>query len=117
MPIRPEMRALYPKDWKQIVAAVAERSGGQCECLGECGIDHEGRCPAINHEPHPVTASKVVLTTAHLDHDPSGRDLLRLRHMCQRCHNRYDMPMRRAGIKARAKEKMAAGDLLETVTP
>lgn len=113
MPIRPEMRALYPKDWKQIVAAVAERSGGQCECSGECGVDHEGRCSAVNYEAHPVTGSKVVLTTAHLDHDPTGRDLLRLRHMCQRCHLRYD----RDHHAETRRSRKAAGDLLATVTP
>jgi hypothetical protein len=33
--------------------------------------------------------------------------------MCQRCHNAYDAPMRRAGIKARFKASLACGDLLE----
>lgn len=38
MPIKPENRRRYPKDWKAIVAAVRVRSGGRCECEGECGL-------------------------------------------------------------------------------
>jgi hypothetical protein len=55
---------------------------------------------------------RVVLTVAHLDHQPENCDPENLRAWCQRCHNTYDAPMRRAGIKARAKSQMAIGDLL-----
>lgn len=59
----------YPSDWKAIVAQVATRSGGQCECRGQCGACRSGvRCLAVNRLPHPDTGSKVVLTTAHLTH-------------------------------------------------
>lgn len=54
---------------------------------------------------------KVVLTVAHLDHQPENCDPDNLRAWCQRCHNAYDAPMRRAGIKSRAKANMAIGDL------
>ena len=37
MPIRPENRDRYPANWPEISAAIKARSGGQCECLGECG--------------------------------------------------------------------------------
>lgn len=112
MPIRPENRERYPKDWKAISKRIREdRAGNRCECEGECGTDHAGRCDALNGEPHPVTLSKVVLTTAHLDHVPENCGDDNLRAMCQRCHNRYDMPMRRAGIADRTRAKMAAGDL------
>jgi len=37
MPIRPENRARYPKNWPEIVARIRERSGNRCECRGECG--------------------------------------------------------------------------------
>ena len=36
-----------------------------------------------------------------------------LRALCQRCHNRYDAPMRRAGIAARQRAKSAAADLFD----
>ncbi len=33
---------------------------------------------------------RVVLTIAHLDHDPTHNDPENLRALCQRCHLRYD---------------------------
>jgi hypothetical protein len=116
MPIREENRARYPKDWKAISLRIRnERAGGRCECVGECGDDHagDGRCLALNYELHPYTGSKVVLTVAHLDHTPENCGDDNLKAMCQRCHNRYDMPMRRAGMAERARAKMAAADLFE----
>ena len=81
----------YPADWKAIVARVAARAGGQCECRGECGRCARGlRCEAYNHRPSPLTGKKVVLTTAHLDHDTTHNDLGNLRHFCNGCHLRYD---------------------------
>lgn len=120
MPIRPENRTRYPKDWKTaIVPAVRQRSANRCECQGQCGIRHSGknargRCTAKNGKPHPDTGAKVVLTVAHKHGEPlESRDITGMFHACQKCHNRYDAPMRRACIKARAKAKMADGDLLE----
>ena len=67
MPIRPENRARYPKDWKAISARIRfERASSRCECVGECDLDHDGRCDALHGEPHPITGSLVVLTVAHL---------------------------------------------------
>lgn len=85
MPIKPENRNRYPANWKQIVAKVRERSGNRCE-----GSPNWPDCRAVNGEPHPSTGSKVVLTTAHLDHQPENCDLSNLRHWCQRCHLAYD---------------------------
>lgn len=92
MPIRPEMRKRYPKDWKlrsRFVRFV--RARGRCEW-----------CGAAHGKPHPITGGMVVLTTAHVhDHRPEAASLLNLAALCQRCHNRHDAPMRRAGIRAR----------------
>jgi len=112
MPIRPENRESYPDDWKtSIVPCVRARSGNRCE-----GSPAYPDCRASNGEPHPVTGSIVVLTVAHLHGAPlETRKLKDLRHMCQRCHNTYDAPMRRAGIVARARALCAAGDLFEGV--
>jgi hypothetical protein len=85
MPIRPENRARYPKHWKEIVAQIRERSGNRCE-----GSPAFPDCRALNGEPHPVTGSRVVLTTGHLDHVPENCDLSNLKHWCQRCHLVYD---------------------------
>jgi 5-methylcytosine-specific restriction endonuclease McrA len=112
MPIRAENRARYPKDWKAISERIRfERAANRCECEGECGGDHGGRCAAVNREPHPDTLSMVVLTVAHLDHVPENCGEDNLKAMCQRCHNRYDMPMRRAGIATRARALKASADL------
>lgn len=91
MPIRPENRARYPSDWKVISAAIRDRAGNRCECLGECGRGtHEGRCPNVQHGEAYGTGSRVVLTTAHLDHTPENCGPENLKSMCQGCHLHYD---------------------------
>jgi hypothetical protein len=90
-----------------------ERAEGRCECTGECGaIEHDGRCDALHGTRHPITDSIVVLTVAHLDHTPENCADDNLKAMCQRCHNRYDMPKRRAGIRERARAALRMDDLL-----
>lgn len=120
MPIRPENRARYPKSWKSMVAAAGQRSGGRCECDGKCGIEHDGgRCNALNREPHPRTGSIVVLTLAH-EHgvELEETSIDRMFHACQQCHNRYDAPMRRAGIQERQRAQSAVADMFaEQGTP
>lgn len=112
MPIRPENKARYPKDWKAISARIRfERAGGRCECTGQCGLSHEGRCDAWHGDDHPQTGSKVVLTVMHMDHQPENNDDANLMAGCQRCHNRYDAPMRRAGINERAKLALGMVDM------
>ena len=92
MPIRPENAARYPRDWKlrsRFVRFV--RARGRCEW-----------CGAAHGEPHPITGSRVVLTTAHVyDDRPEASSLLNLAALCQRCHNRHDMVARRAGTRER----------------
>lgn len=105
MPIKPENRARYPKDWKSIVAKVRERSGDKCE-KSPAFPD----CEAVNGQPHPVTGSRVVLTTAHLDHVPENCDLENLRHWCQRCHLVYDA---KHHSETRAASKRAAAQTQE----
>jgi hypothetical protein len=89
MPIRAERRELYPKDWKAISLAIRERAGWRCE-----GSPSYPDCRAEHGRPHPVTGSIVVLTCAHLDHDPTNVGPANLRAWCQRCHNTYDNPHR-----------------------
>lgn len=69
----------YPKNWKEISLRIRARAGGKCEF-----------CGAENYKPHPVTGSKVVLTVAHLDHNPQNCADENLKALCQRCHLTYD---------------------------
>ena len=85
MPIRPENKARYPKDWKEIRKRVLRRAGNCCE-----GSPAYPDCRAENGYSHPITGSKVVLTIGHLDHTPENRDEKNLRAWYQRCHLNYD---------------------------
>jgi len=104
MPIRPENKDRYPKDWPEI--SRKKRAGGVCD-----GSPQFPDCRARNGEPHPITGSKVVLTVAHLDHQPENCDPENLRAWCQRCHNAYDAPMRAKGVADRRRAKLAVSDM------
>ena len=71
----------YPLDWpvrSWFVRVVRARN--RCEW-----------CGARNHQPHPDTGSRVVLTTAHVyDRAPAAASLLNLAALCQRCHLNHD---------------------------
>jgi hypothetical protein len=134
MPILPENRARYPADWPEISNRIRfERAGGRCECVGECGVDHEtedgggptARCSrehgtlwpragltwdeAANNEYDYV---KTILTVGHLDHDPSHCTDENLRAWCQGCHNRYDRAHRTA-TRAQQTERLGQLTLLD----
>jgi len=44
---------------------------------------------------------KIVLTIAHMNHDTADNRDENLKALCQRCHNRYDMPNRVKNRKAK----------------
>ncbi|MFD3827677.1 hypothetical protein [Streptomyces sp. NPDC058621] len=91
MPIRPENRDRYPINWPDISRSIrVDRARLRCECDGRCGTSHDGRCAARNSRPSPMTGSLVVLTVAHLDHNPANCDPANLMAACQVCHLRYD---------------------------
>lgn len=96
MPITKEKRKRYPKNWKKIRSAILARAGNRCE-----GSPKFPDCRAENHEPHPATKSKVVLTIGHLDHTPENCKPENLKAWCQRCHNNYDAEHRARNRKAR----------------
>ena len=84
MPINPERKKLYPENWDKISLLIRERAGWKCEL-----------CFSKNNEPQVFTKSIVVLTTHHINNDPTDNRKINLLALCQRCHNRLDMPFRR----------------------
>jgi len=143
MPIRPENRDRYPADWPQISARVRSEAGDLCEWCGapngrliRRGVTRDGvavwreaSSSAYEDGRHAETGEevpdssedtcdwrdpvKVILTVAHLDHQPENCARDNLRALCQRCHNAYDAPMRRAGIEERRRAACAVGDMFE----
>ena len=95
MPISKENKKRYPKDWKLRSRFIRfYRAKNRCEW-----------CGAENYKPHPITGSKVVLTTAHIfDHSPEKCDFLNLAALCQKCHNGYDAKMRAKNRKNNLKK-------------
>ncbi len=95
MPVSRERQRAYPggslnsAEWKALRAAILQRARDRCE-----GGPAYPDCRAANHEAHPVTGSRVVLTIAHLDHDPGNSHPDNLRALCQRCHNTHDAAVR-----------------------
>ena len=84
MPIKPENKDRYPKNWKtEIRPAILKRANDCCEFCGR-----------MNHSWYWSDNAKrmvrVVLTIAHLDHTPENCDPSNLRALCQRCHLQYD---------------------------
>ena len=69
------------------------------------------RCQAEGYKGHPLTGSTVVLTVAHLDHDPGNCAEDNLRAMCQRCHLAYDSERHRQSAYMARREGKASGDL------
>lgn len=106
----------YPDNWPELSRYIRfDRAKGQCECLGECGLHKTNpgprRCQERNGEPAKFAKGTVVLTTAHLCHDPSCADPLHLKAMCNRCHLRYDVKLHIHHAKETRKNRLAVGDL------
>lgn len=115
MPIKPENRARYPDDWDEIRERILTRAGqvrnqdgviiqeAQCEECGEVNhtwIIREGDRWNFALSSSEEGAIYVILTIAHLDHNPETRDPKLLRAWCQRQHNRYDLEHRKQTRRA-----------------
>jgi hypothetical protein len=135
MPIRPEQRALYPKDWRAISKRIREREGQRCkQCkapngetvirgqAGDAGSymlpdgavhdadtgEHRGDALGSEYEGRPV---RIVLTCAHLDHDPTNNADDNLAALCQRCHLALDLLQHVANARETRRSRKAAGNL------
>lgn len=109
MPIRASERARYPKDWPAIRARILARAEGRCEFLMANGarcdapdlelvfrdrqnpeywrFPHGGDCGEADPDCYGV---KIVLTVAHLNHQPEDCRDENLRAGCQLHHLRHD---------------------------
>ena len=117
MPIKPENKARYPKDWPVISQRIRARAGNKCE---QCGLRNGILGGRLDGEwfdamplgekllrlewPKPGDVSwcylgerreqlriiRIVLTVAHMDHTPENCADDNLKAMCQRCHLTYD---------------------------
>ena len=103
MPIKEENKKLYPKNWKEIRERILERANNRCEF---CGLENNAEGFRMNDGRFIRTAGdevmqrfahafnhkifKVVLTIAHLDHNPENNSPENLRALCQKCHLNYD---------------------------
>jgi 5-methylcytosine-specific restriction endonuclease McrA len=116
MPIRPENKDRYPVNWKEIRAAVLKRAGNRCE---RCQVknyavgwrDRGGDFfpwSSYNVRTRFVEKKsiKIVLTIAHLDHQPENNDMANLAALCQRCHNRHDIAHRVRGRRRRLRNEL-----------
>lgn len=135
MPIRPEMKALYPANWKQISERIRfKRAKNKCEKCGapngqtvfrsedgttymlECGATHCSETGNLlgytrGSEMPKGRFVKIVLTVAHLNHDPADCADENLAAWCQRCHLRYDHEMHKANSAQTRHSKKAVADL------
>ena len=94
MPIHPSMKPLYS----------TARAGISLRIRLDRAKGMSAWCGAKHGWPHPQTGSKVILTTAHLDHDPASNAEDNLAALCQKCHDSYDAGRRHATCKRRAHE-------------
>jgi 5-methylcytosine-specific restriction endonuclease McrA len=138
MPIKPENKARYPKNWPEIRVLILMRANDRCEqckvANGDLivrGIDKDagtfqrfegdgevyaaddgrylGLCKASEYCGNKWT--RIVLTIAHLDHVPENVAESNLKALCQRCHLAYDAEHHTETARATRRARKAIGDL------
>ena len=141
MPIRREHRFFYPIDWRELSLTIRfRRAGGWCErCRRPHGqtIYHLGdgrwwdrevcawrgddgeilRVQPKAEDLGPITTTRVVLATAHRDHDTSNNADANLAAFCQRCHMLHDRPEHRRRRWRTLFRRKALGDLFQGLYP
>lgn len=116
MPIKKENKKLYPKNWKEIRQRILERAGNKCEFCGvknySVGYRNQNgefiESVGMQQEADELDGEKlfkIILTIAHLDHNPTNNNPSNLRALCQKCHNNYDKEHRKETRKKTLEEK------------
>lgn len=128
MPIRASERPRYPKDWPSIRRRIIARAGDRCEffcadgtrCNAPNGVvvfraianserwaDGDAEVIAVGAW-NPV---KVVLTVAHLNHQPEDCRDENLMAGCQLHHLRYDVGHHKQTAAATRRSRKKNGEL------
>lgn len=142
MPIKPENKARYPSNWKEIRAAILLRAGNCCE---QCKVPNGARIArgagpfagtyqdsdaevfdaetgeniarVRMNEYHVKNMVTIVLTIAHLDHQPENCDPANLRAWCQMHHLRYDAGHHAETVRATRRERQNNLELFTESAP
>lgn len=142
MPIRREHRFFYPIDWTQLSETIRfHRAGGRCEACkrphgqkvfhlgdgrwwdGEAATWRSGWGKPIRLVSGAedvlgsIRTTRVVLATAHRDHDPGNNVSANLAAFCQRCHMLHDRPEHRRRRWQTLFRRRAIGDLFRGPYP
>lgn len=140
MPIRPDQRARYPKDWPAISLRIRARADWRCEFCGVPNAELGAWISGKWHKAEPkgtglrdnprhgetfpcrrgdsviwTKLKRVVLTVAHLNHQPEDCRDENLKALCQRCHLAYDAKHHAANAAATRRKKAGVIDLFEVV--
>ena len=137
MPIKPELKGFYPIDWQELSRAIRfGRAKGRCETCGrphgqtishlgdgrwfdadtEVWRDDRGReIDWIEFADYQrrLRRTRIVLATAHLNHDPTDNRPSNLGALCQRCHLAHDRREHRKQARITILERRASGDLFD----
>lgn len=110
MPIRPDLKHFYGAEWKTTIRPrILKRDRNRCKrCkvpnglivlrakegmwrLTTCGASwHRNNGSKTTYEPMDSRKVRIVLTIAHLNHDPADMRDENLAALCQWCHLHHD---------------------------
>lgn len=137
MPIKKALQGFYPIDWPELSRAIRfGRAKGKCEqCSrphgrtishlgdgrwfdpeGDIWRDGQGRAIdwlEFSDYQEQLRQTRIVLATAHLDHDPTNNSAANLRALCQRCHLHHDRQEHRKQARITIRQRRALGDLFD----
>lgn len=135
MPIKPENRARYPSNWPEIRERILRRALWRCEHPGcealhrDVGWWRDGKFVHMNRALRDAGAKAgdtiacsdgstiklimIVLTIAHLDHQPENCSDDNLRAWCQRHHLAYDAEHHKESAYRTRKDKACTADMFE----
>lgn len=128
MPIKPENKARYPQNWKEIREQRLIIAGHRCENCGvhnyaigyrtEIGefvmISRTGKPQEFQGHATGYKVLMIVLTIAHLDHIPENCSMDNLRAWCQRCHLAYDHHHHQANARETRRKRIGVQDLFSS---